>query len=99
MILPSARGNKSFLKGESEPHIQHSPHEETEAGSGDVTCQGRSWEGAALDMCSQEELEPILDPVCVFHSIPGSLTQAQCPLIYSDACLFISLQLKFFFYK
>lgn len=100
MILPAARGNKSFLKGEPERHIQHSSHEETEAGSGDVTCQGWSWEGAALDTCSQRELEPecgpILNPGCLFHSIPGSLTQANCSLLYSATCLFIGLQLNFF---
>lgn len=34
MILPTAEGNKSFLKRELERHIQCSSQEETEPGGG-----------------------------------------------------------------
>lgn len=93
MILPAARDNKSFLKEESEWHVQHSPHEETEAGSSEVTCQGQSWEGAELDTCSQRELEPehwpILDPV----SFPQYSWEHYTSKLFTP--LFISLQLNF----
>lgn len=63
-----------------------------------LLAQGQSFKAQSLDRCFQMVLEPecwpLLDAVCLFHSVLGRITQTNRSLIHSGSLL-ISFQQNF----